>query len=107
MLIKGQQVDVNDEFEFFCQSNEIDGALKTDIAKEYRQNGMGAVISRLRSLNHEGILKEEKEHTLNLIRERGTLAKLLPDPENRLRKKHQEISMTRKFFKLGKEREGD
>ncbi len=105
MKIRGQVI--NNEFDLLCVGYEIEGALKARLAKIYKDSGMGGVIAELRNLGDENTLNEEFKHTKKLIGERETLAKLLPDPEKRQRRKHQARVMTSRLLGFGKEREGD
>jgi hypothetical protein len=105
MYIRGNKID--NEFDLLCLGYEIEGALKVRLSKIYKAEGMGGAIAELRDFGDENTLKEEAEHTQKLIEEREVLSRLLPDPKKRKRRRHQSIEMAKKFFGIGKEREGD
>ncbi|MDP3917561.1 MAG: hypothetical protein Q8Q30_00070 [Candidatus Woesebacteria bacterium] len=104
--MKVDRQDINNEFDVFCAGHGIKGALKSLSFNVYQQTGdIGGVILKLREMGYSKIIEEEKDHTLALIEERDTLAKILPDPNRRARRRHQAMTMRKKMFGMGKERE--
>lgn len=110
MSLKIEGEEINNEFDFFCAGQEIDGALRLMMKKVYRDSGnsLGVVQSALLQMGHEGMKKETNEHTWAILEEQETVALLIEKPD---RKKLAERNATalKKALYLGinTKREGD